>query len=369
MMPILKLFSILAMVVLILTYIGGSALACTGVRLVTEDSSTVYGRTMEWGAFDLHSRIVIVPSGQSFTGLVPDGMQGKKWKSKYGFVGIDMLKKDFFADAMNEKGLAAGLFYHPGYASFPEYRKSQADNSISSGDVVTYIVSQFATIDEVKTGMENVRVVGVVEGSLGKSIEAHWMITEQSGKSIVIEYADGKMKIFENPLGVLTNAPTFDWHMTNLRNYINVSPVAVPAKKLSKVNFAPLGGGSGMIGLPGDFTPPSRFVRVVAWSQTARPLPNAVEGVYETFRILDNFNVPLGAAEGSDNAGKEEGLRSATLWTTAWDLQNKKLFYHTQHNRKVRTVDLSRIDFSPKGKVIKFAMDKKNDQNFEDVTP
>ena len=278
--------------------------ACTGVRLTTDSGSTAYGRTMEWGTFDLNSRVAVVPRGYRFTGLTPDGYNGKTWQVKYGFVGLDMLGKDLFADAMNEKGLAVGLFYHPGYAEYMDYDKAHANNTITAVDVVSYILSQFATIEEVKEGMESVKVVPVVEKAIGIPVFAHWMVIEPSGKSIVIEYLDKKLRIFDNPLGVITNAPAYDWHMTNLRNYINLSAVALPAKKVESLDFSPLGGGSGMIGLPGDFTPPSRFVRAVAWSQTARPLEKSREAVYELFRILDNFNVPLGAAEGSDS---EEG--------------------------------------------------------------
>ena len=132
--------------------------------------------------------------------------------------------------------------------------------------------------------------------------------------------------------------------MTNLRNYINLSPVALPGKKIEDLNFKPLGGGSGMIGLPGDFTPPSRFIRAVAFSQTARPTPTGNETIYEVFRILDNFNVPLGASEGTGE-DKTKGMRSSTIWTSAYDTKDRVIYYHTQHNRRVRKIDLSRIDF------------------------
>jgi choloylglycine hydrolase len=130
------------------------------------------------------------------------------------------------------------------------------------------------------------------------------------------------MKIFDAPLGIITNAPSYDWHETNLRNYINLSPVALPGKKIEDLNFKPLGGGSGMIGLPGDFTPPSRFVRAVAFSKTARPTPTGDETIYEVFRILDNFNVSLGASEGTGE-DKTQGMRGSTIWTSASDTNNK----------------------------------------------
>ena len=340
--------------------------ACTGIRLIAKDKSVVYGRTMEWGAFDLNSRITIIPRGYSFTGLTPDGENGKKWTAKYGVVGLDMLEKDLLADGVNEKGLAVGVFYHPGFASYPDYEKDKASNSITAVNVATFILTQYATLEEVREGMSEVRVVPVVEEALGKPADAHWMVVSPEGVCIVIEFFDGEMKIFDDPLGVITNAPTFDWHMMNLRNYVNLSAVAIPDKKIDDLDFAPLGGGSGMIGLPGDFTPPSRFVRAVAWSQTARPTPTATETVYELFRILDNFNVPLGASEGSDGPSHLKGMRSSTLWTTAWDLTDRVLYYHTMNNRRVRALDFSGLDFSNLGDdIIHMPLDKVKEQDIE----
>lgn len=221
--------------------------ACTGIRLQSADGGIVYGRSMEWGAFDLNTRVDIIPRGYKFTGLTPDGLNGKKWIAKYGVVGLDMLSKDWIADGMNEKGLAVGLFYHPGFAVYPKYEKSKDSNSITAVDVASYILTQFATIDEVRRGMSEVMVVPVLEKAIGNiPVEAHWFVTSPDGESIVIEFTDGKMKIHDNPLGVLTNAPNYDWHITNLRNYLNLSQVALPGKKIEELDFKPLGGGSGI---------------------------------------------------------------------------------------------------------------------------
>ncbi len=367
---VLLIKTLMASVVLFGTF-SAPANACTGVRLLSLDKSAVVGRSMEWGAFDLHSRVTIIPRGYIFNGLTPDGYTGKKWTTKYGVVGLDMLEKVTIADGMNEKGLYAGLFYHPGFAQYSKYDPAMADRTITAIDVVHFILTQYATIDEVKEGMQTVRVVPVVEESLGIPVEAHFMVTDSQGKSIVIEFADGKVKIFDNPLGVITNSPNFDWHMTNLRNYVNLSPVAIPAKKIENIDFTALGAGSGMIGLPGDFTPPSRFVRAAAFSQTARPTKTSDETVYELFRILDHFNLGLGSSEGSGLGGSDiSKLRSSTLWTTAYDTKKHILYYHTQHNRRVRKVELSAIDFSAKGdSIVYLPLDKKKEQDIEDITP
>jgi len=365
-----KFIPILIGFLLIFGTFTNSVLACTGIRLIATDNSVVYGRTMEWGKFDLQSRVTIIPRGYSFIGLTPEGENGKKWKAKYGVVGLDMVGQDFIADGMNEKGLAAGLFYHKGFASYPTYEKDKADITITALDVTNYILSLFATIDEVRQGMEKVRVVAVVQEEIGIPVYAHWMVTDTNGNSITIEFCDGNMKIFDNPLGVITNGPTYDWHMMNLRNYINLSSVAFPDKKIDDLDFTPMGAGSGMIGLPGDNTPPSRFVRAVAWTGTARPTPTSAETVYEVFRILDNFNLPLGAAEGSDNSSDLEGMRSSTIWTTAWNLSGHVLNYHTQHNRRVRALYLDKIDFSDIGdSIIHIPLDRVKAQDIEDITP
>ncbi len=346
------------------------ALACTGITLKATDGAVVYGRTMEWGTFDLKSRIILIPRGQEFTSLMPDGKPGMTWKGKYGIAAVDGFEKDAILDGMNEKGLAVGLFYHPGFAEYQKYVPADAGRSLAPTEVAAFILAQFTTIGEVKAAMQTVRVVPTVEPTLGFPAPIHFLVTEPSGKAIVIEYTKGELAIYDDPLGVLTNAPGFDWHMTNLRNYINLSPVALPGREIADLDFKPLGGGSGMIGLPGDNTPPSRFVRAVAWTQTARKTADGPETIYELFRILDNFNVPLGASEGSrDPSHSTAGMRSSTLWTTAWDLKNRVLYYPTQHNRRVRMLDVAAIDFGALKGIVRIPLDKQKSEDIEDVTP
>ena len=342
--------------------------ACTGITLKAKDGAVVYGRTMEWGSFDLNSRLVIIPRGYKFTGHTPDQNRGMTWNAKFGVVGLDAVLKDMIVDGMNEKGLTVGLFYHPGFAEYQKYDPPRAADSMSPTDVGQYLLSLCATVDEVRMAMTRICVVPVVEPALGFSPPVHYLVTEPSGKAIVIEFLKGEMKIFDAPLGVITNAPSYDWHETHLRNFVNLSPVAIPDKKIGDLDFKPLGGGSGMIGLPGDFTPPSRFVRAVAFSKTARSTLTGDDTVYELFRILDNFNVPLGAAEGSGDA-KTQGMRSATIWTTGYDTKNLIMYYHTQHNRRVRKVEFGKIDFAKGTELVHMPLDRQKKQDFEDVTP
>ncbi len=191
------------------------------------------------------------------------------------------------------------MLYLPGFAEYQRYDPARALNSLSPDDVAAWIASNFATTREVREGIGKVRVVPVVQPALGFATPAHWIVTDPGKHQLVIEYVGGLLHSHDAPLGVITNAPPYDWHITNLRNYLNLRAVAWPDIKLSDINIKPIGAGSGMIGLPGDFTPPSRFIRAVAFTQTARNTTGGYDTAREVFRILDNFNLPLSAVEGT----------------------------------------------------------------------
>lgn len=131
----------------------------------------------------------------------------------------------------------------------------------------------------------------------------HYVLHDAAGNCAVIEYVDGKRSIHDNPLGVFTNAPTFDWHITNLRNYANLSVTNVPPVELVGVRLSGFGQGNGLFGLPGDFTPPSRFVRAVAFSQSSVATKTAVDAILQAFHILNQFDIPKGIDWGRGGAG------------------------------------------------------------------
>jgi choloylglycine hydrolase len=198
-------------------------LACTGITLKAKDGAVVFGRTLEWGPFDFKSRVVIIPRGYKFTAPTPDGKPGMSWNAKYGVVGLDGVGKDIVIDGMNEKGLAVGLFYHPGTAEYQKYGPANASESLAPTDVGLYLLTTCETVEQARKAMQKCRVVPVVEESLGIVAGVHFLVTEPSGKAIVIEYLKGELRIFDAPLGTITNSPSYDWHETNLRNYINLS--------------------------------------------------------------------------------------------------------------------------------------------------
>ncbi|MFM7325795.1 MAG: linear amide C-N hydrolase [Nodosilinea sp.] len=153
----------------------------------------------------------------------------------------------------------------------------------------------------------------------------------------------------DNPLGVMANSPTFDWHMTNLRNYVNFSFTNLPPVQVGPVKLLPFGLGTGMLGMPGDFTPPSRFVRAVAFSQSVLPSKTGEEAVLQAFHLLNNFDIPRGAAREAEKDEHGNVVADYTLWTSANDLKAKRFYFRTYDNSQIRMVDLTKMNLNGRG--------------------
>ena len=332
---------------LMLILSGELTFACTGISLRSKDGGVVVSRTVEWALSDAqHNKVLIVPRAKNFVAQTPDGNNGKTWKSKYGFVTLTAYGQPFGPDGLNEEGLYVGLYYLPGFAEYAVYKPSNAKKSMSVGDCMQWMLSSFKTVEEVLQKMDEILVVGVNNKDFGEAdLPFHFKIADSSGNSKIIEIVnEGEIKVYEPYLDVITNSPTYDWHILNQRNYLHLSNKAKQAKVFGDYQIVANGAGSGLIGLPGDFTPTSRFVRAAAFTASCRPLDSSLEAVLESFRILDNFNIPLGSNLPESSLPK--GIVSATQLTSASDLKEKVYYYHTMWNRQIRKIDLSKIDFS-----------------------
>ncbi len=375
------------------------AKACTGISLYAMDGSRIVARTVEWAAGPMHCSYVVVPRGHQHRSYTPAGLDGLEYKAIYGYVGIFTEYEPFVVEGINEAGLSAGLFFFPDYGEYGPYDPAHNDRTLCDMQFVSWVLSSFSTIDEVKAGIAQVDIV-TLSHKIGS---VHWRIAEPGGRMVVLEIVDGRPVFYENELGVLTNAPGFPWHMTNLNNYVNLTPGSAPAngilsgsslgsismvgelartkedgtdrgwntcntrkpdagdmwKSDTKVVLRPLGHGSGLLGLPGDFTSPSRFVRAAFFQASAPVWDTGFETVLQAFHILNNFDIPIGSQygwglnEANDDGngvdrsvrGIPEGLPSATQFTAVTDQTSLLLYYRTAWNSNIRCIDLKAIDF------------------------
>lgn len=314
--------------------------ACTGITLRTAKGNTVTARTIEWAASDMNSLYVVVPRGYTSQSMTPDGATGMRFKTKYGYVGLAVEQSDFVTEGLNEKGLSAGLFYFPEYGEYEPYSKENASRSMADLQLVSYILGTCATVDEVKEAVSGIKIHPIDP----RASTIHWRFTEESGRQIVLEIIDRKCIFYENELGVLTNSPSLDWHLTNLNNYINLNSGKISERQLGRLDMKAIGGGTGLLGLPGDFTPPSRFIRAAFFQCSAPVKENADDTVIQAFHILNNFDIPVGSQYAPGEQQPE--IPSATQYTAASDLIGRKIYWRTMHNSNIRCIDLSAIDFS-----------------------
>ena len=138
--------------------------ACTGISMFSADGSYFQARTIEWAGTNLNSMYVVVPRNFSQTSFTPKGANGMTFISKYGYIGLAVHEKEFIAEGLNEAGLSAGLFYFPNFGSYQLYDEKYNSTTIADLQLVSWILSQFATVDEVKANINKVRVVSLMGG-------------------------------------------------------------------------------------------------------------------------------------------------------------------------------------------------------------
>ena len=320
------------------------AQACTSFLLRTSDGGAVYGRTMEFG-FRLTSEAIVVPRQFAYTATGPGGKPGLVWSSKYGAVGLNAFGLPVLTDGMNEKGLAGGILYFPGYAGYADPATTDAAKALAPWEFLTWALTSFATVAEVKAALAGVAIIDVAQPNLGITPPFHYTLHDASGASIVVEPVNGALKVYDNPLGVMTNAPTFDWHLTNLKNYVKISPVNAEAITIDGVTIPSFGQGSGLLGIPGDPTPPSRFIRALGYVISAKKLPSGEQSVRLAEHILNNFDIPMGFIQPGkgDNAALEY-----TQWSSIAELTTKRYYVKTYDDQVLRGIDLMSFDLDAK---------------------
>jgi choloylglycine hydrolase len=321
------------------------ALACTSFVLRAQDGGVVYARTMEF-ALPLHSRVIVVPRNLALTGTGPDGQAGSglAWRSKYGVVGMDGIGLPIVVDGMNEAGLAGGALYLPGYAEYQAVPPGQERNSVASYELLLYVLTSFATVAEAKAGLPAILVNRSSQAVFKMPVPLHVTLHDKGGASLVVEYVGGRLTMFDNPTGVMTNAPPFDWHLAHLGQFLNLSVTEPKSLTLGALTLEPPSSGAGTTGLPGDMTSPSRFVRAFLFSYSAPKAPTGAEAVTLAFHLLNNFDIVPGTIRTSAGAAAGGGVNGTeiTEWSVVADLQARRYYVRTYEDLQARVVDLDR---------------------------
>jgi len=312
--------------------------ACTGIRLISSDGEVIYARTFEWRE-SLNSHIIFMPRNVKHIGTSINGIDGMEWYNPYAFTGITIGKRPFLIDGVNEKGLSAGLF---SFWDDIEYNlpDNDCDCHIAPWEVVNYILSCCATVHDVYKCLDDIKIVPVYMEEVDEIPPLHYVVHDVQGNCIVLEHVNHTIKIYENSLGVITNSPNFEWHLTNISTYIN--PFITFYKTIAhfdskKINF------DHALGLPGDFSSPSRFIKATIYSQCSLPSSTGFNAILQAFHILNQFDIPVGAVR-----SMEKNFFTYTHWTSAANLAQKKYYFRTYENQRIRVIDLMHMNFDNK---------------------
>ncbi|WP_432798633.1 linear amide C-N hydrolase [Poriferisphaera sp. WC338] len=334
-----------------LLFFMGGAHACTEFCIASNDGSHIVGRSMEFG-LDLQSNIITQPRDHQFQMSTPDGKLSLAWKNKFGYAALNALGSDIISDGLNDQGLSASALYLPKFSKYQQILPQQNHLAVPNDLLVHYILGNFKTIEQVKQAIPEIVVYARPNADIGnKPFPLHYSVYDRTGQGIVIEYTTEGLNIYDNTPRVLTNSPPFPWHLDNLQNYLNLSPNNPAPKTLGNQTFSPAGQGFGMCGLPGDSTPPSRFVRIFALKAASTPTNTTEQTINLAFHLLNTVDVIRGTVRPATTA--KDQSPDYTQWIVIKDLTNLKLYVRTYDSLSISTLDLKQLDLSPGAPVMK----------------
>jgi choloylglycine hydrolase len=310
----MKIRSILAKSTIVCAALTAMALskvsACTWFDFRNDLGNCFIGRTMEWPT-DLHGRITQVPRGQvlgSFT-------------MKYGFVGMSHGTGMAFSDGMNEHGLAcSGLWLNE--SQFSEKKAG----AYHVAELLSYVLGCTKTVDEAVAFIKTNTFYTASEFGgfdLGIPMMIHFAITEPSGRSVVVEFIDGKASIHENKVGAMTNDPRFEEQLKNWSKY--------EGKKFGEETFEAF-----------DFSPTGKFCRMAAINVTQAKVPTDFAAVNRAWSMVNTVDFPQGVVYWKEVSAHPQ----FTSYSVVCDLKNRVYYFRTYDNYDIRKIDLSKIDFA-----------------------
>lgn len=300
---------------------------CTSLVLKTKDS--YFGRNMDI-AFDF-GEIVITPRNYRISFKKESDMV-----SHYAILGTAAVFDNYplYADAVNEVGLAMAGLNFPNYACYSTEGKSNKNN-ITPYEIIPWVLGQCSTVKEARALLEHINIVAIPFNGQLPIATLHWHIAD-CRQSIVVECTKEGMKVWDNPIGVLANNPTFDFHLTNLSLYTNLT---IQNRKTSFQNINEVqlfSKGMGSIGLPGDFSSVSRFVKIAYLKEHSNCKQDEASSVTQFFHLLDQVSVPTGLIE------TDTPKRYQTVYTSCYNLNKGIYYYKTYENNQINAVYLMR---------------------------
>ena len=303
---------------------------CTAVSFKTRHH--YFGRNLDLER-GFGQRVVITPRNYPLSFRFAPGQ-----KSHYAMIGMAAVVEDYplYFEATNEKGLSAAGLNFPGNAYYPPCQEGK--RSIAPFELIPYLLGSCSTVQEVTKALTNIAVVQCDFSDELPSTPLHWLIADRE-QSITLECTQKGVEIHENPFGVLTNNPPFAYHLTNIKNYMALHPGAAE-QRLSDAPMENYSLGMGALGLPGDYSSASRFVRAVFVKENSVCGEEEEESVNQFFHILQSVAMPKGCVL------TPGGEYEYTRYTCCCNTDTQTYYYTTYEQPAPRKVQMESVDLN-----------------------
>ncbi|MGY3703023.1 penicillin acylase [Vagococcus martis] len=302
---------------------------CTSITFQSENKLNFFARTMDFG-FELNGMPIAIPRNYESTFHFEGTL-----KTTYAFVGTGQKMGEYmFADGVNEKGLSIAELYYLNEAS---YKSEPVDGKINltQDEFLTWVLGHVASIDELKELSKNIELVGVKNDLVSAVTPLHFIVSDKTGRCVVVETNDATLTVKDNPVGVMTNSPNLEWHLTNLNNYLSIQPTNFASKELDGYTLKPFGQGSGTYGLPGGLTSPERFVRATYMKAYTEKGQTELEAVNSIYHILNTVTIPKGVNV------KDDGHNDYTQYRAVFNLTDLTYYFNPYYTQEVYSVKLT----------------------------
>lgn len=300
---------------------------CTAATYRTDDF--YMGRTLDY-EFSYGEEITVMPRNFPLS-----FRHGGGTDRHYAIIGMAHVADGYpmFYDAVNEKGLGmAGL----NFAASARYSEPEdGKQNVAQFEFIPWVLSQFASLGQARSAIEKINLVGTTYDSRYPAAKMHWIIADKSG-AITVEPTEGGLKIYDNAPGVLTNEPPFDMQLFNLNNYMRISPKQPENSFSDALDLGTYSRGMGGLGLPGDLSSMSRFVRAAFTKLNSLSGSGEAESVGQFFHILGSVEQVRGCCEVA------QGKYEITIYTSCFNADKGVYYYTTYNNRRITAVDMHR---------------------------
>ena len=299
---------------------------CTCINFKTKDN--YFGRTLDL-EYRFNEKVVITPRDYEFK-----LKNGKSINTKYSIIGMATVIDNYplYAEATNEKGLSIAGLYFPKNACFFDLDNSKL--SLAPYELIPYFLGLYESINDVKKQILNLNITNIPFSKELPISDLHWMISD-GDECIVVEQMKDGLKVYDNPIGVLTNNPPFDYHLLNISNYRNLTPYYDVSRFSDKIDLQQYGQGMGAIGLPGDNSPGSRFVRAAFNKLNSVCKDDEESSITQFFHILDSVTMIQGTTI------TKEGKNDITTYSCCMNTNKGIYYYKTYTNSQITAIKMT----------------------------